>query len=270
MDCLSVWEAQPHWDVVSIPNGAQAAKKAIQNHYEWINHYDKIVLFFDNDEAGQKAATDCAQVLPPGKVYIGALEEHKDASEALQAGDAEAIRAVCNYDHVLYRPDGIVDGKTLLDLVTKPSKPCDHEYPFAGLQRLTHGVRYGELVTITAATGAGKSSFCRELCTHFLQNGERVGYLALEESNRRTALGLMSSAVGKPLHIGEHERHRFKMHMAGQWLLGIFICTMVLVVMILMLSIIVLSIWQADSIAVLFFWIICLSFLAVLKATSAE
>ena len=137
MDCLSVWEAQPHWDVVSIPNGAQAAKKAIQNHYEWINHYDKIVLFFDNDEAGQKAATDCAQVLPPGKVYIGALEEHKDASEALQAGDAEAIRAVCNYDHVLYRPDGIVDGKTLLDLVTQPSKPCDHEYPFAGLQHLS-------------------------------------------------------------------------------------------------------------------------------------
>ena len=28
MDCLSVWEAQPNWDVVSIPNGAPAAKKA--------------------------------------------------------------------------------------------------------------------------------------------------------------------------------------------------------------------------------------------------
>ena len=206
MDCLSVWEAQPNWDVVSIPNGAQAAKKAIQNNYEWLNHYDKIVLFFDNDEAGQKAAIDCAQVLPPGKVYIGALEDYKDASDALQAGDSESIRAVCNYGHELYQPDGIIDGKTLLDLVTKPSQPCDHEYPFSGLQKLTHGVRYGELVTITAATGAGKSSFCRELCTHFLQNGERVGYLALEESNRRTALGLMSSACGKPFHIGEHER----------------------------------------------------------------
>ena len=65
MDCLSVGEAQPNWDVVSIPNGAQAAKKAIQNNYEWLNHYDKIVLFFDNDEAGRKAAEDCAGVLPP-------------------------------------------------------------------------------------------------------------------------------------------------------------------------------------------------------------
>jgi twinkle protein len=39
-----------------------------------------------------------------------------------------------------------------------------------------------------------------------LRNGERVGYLALEESNRRTALGLMSAAVGKSLHIGEYDR----------------------------------------------------------------
>ena len=54
-------------------------------------------------------------------------------------------------------------------------------------------------MTITAGSGIGKSSFCRELATSFLQSGERVGYIALEESNRRTALGLMSSAVGKPL-----------------------------------------------------------------------
>ena len=206
MDALSVWEAQPNWDVVSIPNGAAAAKKAIQNNYEWVNYYDKVVLFFDNDEAGQKAAEDVASVLPPGKAFIGLLEAYKDASEALQADDAEAIRAVCNYDHVLYQPDGIIDGKTLFDLVTTPESPSDYEYPFAGLNGILHGARHGELVTITAATGGGKSTFCRQLATGFLQARERVGYLALEESNRRTALGLMSVAEGKPLHMGEHER----------------------------------------------------------------
>tara|TARA_E500000318_G_scaffold105817_1_gene113147 strand:- start:8 stop:1600 length:1593 start_codon:yes stop_codon:yes gene_type:complete len=206
MDALSVWEAQPNWDVVSIPNGAAAAKKAIQNNYEWVSYYDKIVLFFDNDEAGQKAAEDVASVLPPGKAFIGLLEAYKDASEALQADDAEAIRAVCNYDHVLYQPDGIIDGKTLFDLVTTPESPSDYEYPFAGLNGILHGARHGELVTITAATGGGKSTFCRQLATGFLQARERVGYLALEESNRRTALGLMSVAEGKPLHMGEHER----------------------------------------------------------------
>jgi twinkle protein len=28
-----------------------------------------------------------------------------------------------------------------------------------------HGIRFGELVTITAGSGIGKSSFCRELAT---------------------------------------------------------------------------------------------------------
>ena len=206
MDAMSVWESQPNWDVVSIPNGAPAAKKAIQNNYEWINYYDKVVLFFDNDEAGQKAVNEAAGVLPPGKVYIGFLDDYKDASEALQAGDSEAVRAVCNFAHTQYKPDGIVDAKNLLDLITTPTPPSDHEYPFQGLQSKLHGIRYGELVTITAGSGAGKSSFCRDLCAHLLNKGERVGYLALEESNRRTALGLMSAAVGRSLHLGEHDR----------------------------------------------------------------
>ena len=205
MDAMACYEAQP-WDVVSIPNGAAAAKKAIQQNYEWIAHYDKVVLFFDNDPAGVQASKDAAGVLPPGKVFIGFLEGYKDASEALAAGDAEAVRAVCNYNHQQYTPDGIVDAKDLLEVVTTPSPPADHDYPFQGLQTKLHGIRFGELTTITAGSGIGKSSFCRQLAVDLLNSGERVGYLALEESNRRTALGLMSSAVGKSLHIGEHSK----------------------------------------------------------------
>ena len=205
MDAMSVYECQP-WPVVSIPNGAAAAKKAIQNNYEWINHYDKIVLFFDNDEAGQKAAKEAASVLPPNKTFIGFLDEYKDASEALQAGETEAVRAICNYDHAQYQPDGIVDAKTLLDLITTPSPPSDHDYPFQGLQGKLHGIRYGELVTITAGSGIGKSSFCRSIAADLLAKGERVGFLALEESMRNTSLGLMSNACGKSLHLGEQQR----------------------------------------------------------------
>jgi twinkle protein len=192
--------------MVSLPSGAAAARKSIQRVIPWLQGYEEIVLFFDNDEAGRKATEEAASVLPPGKCKIASLQgDYKDASDALSANDTEAIRRAI-WDAKPYRPDGIVDGKTLLDLVTTPSPPSDHDYPFDGLQRLLHGVRYGELVTITAGSGIGKSSFCRELACSFLQNGERVGYLALEESNRRTALGLMSAAVGKPLHLGTHER----------------------------------------------------------------
>jgi twinkle protein len=132
------------------------------------------------------------------------LEKYKDASDALQANDKEAIRRAI-WDAKAYQPDGIVDGKSLLEQVTTPSPPCNHSYPFPGLQSMTHGIRYGELTTITAGTGQGKSTFCRQLATELLNTGEKVGYIALEESNRRTALGLMSVAVGKALHLGEHE-----------------------------------------------------------------
>ena len=204
LDAASCWTAMPTWPHVSLPTGAAGAKKAVQKQLTWLQGYKEIVLFFDNDEPGRKAAEEVAGILPPGKVKIASLsDEYKDASEALMAGDSSAVsRAI--WDAKEYRPDGIVDAKSLLSIVTTPNPPNDHDYPFDGLQKLLHGIRYGELITITAGSGIGKSSFCRELATSLLQNGERVGYVALEESNRRTALGLMSVAAGKSLHIGEH------------------------------------------------------------------
>ena len=203
LDAASVSEALGDFPAVSLPNGAAAAKKSIKNNYEWLQQFEKIILFFDNDEPGQKAAKDAANALPPGKVFIASLDAYKDASDALQDNNYKAIE-LAYWSAKPYRPDGIIDGKSLLELVTTPQTPSDHDYPFQGLQSKLHGIRYGELTTITAGSGIGKSSFCRELACSLLQTGERVGYLALEESNRRTALGLMSCAVGKALHLGEH------------------------------------------------------------------
>ena len=202
LDAASVCEALGDFPAVSLPSGAAAAQKAMKTNYEWLQQFEKIILFFDNDEAGRKAAKDAADVLPPGKVYIASLDAYKDASDALQANDYKAVENAY-WGAKAYRPDGIVEGKSLLELVTTPSTPHDHEYPFQGLNNKLHGIRYGELVTVTAGSGIGKSSFCRDIAASLLQNGERVGYLALEESNKRTALGLMSSAVGKSLHLGE-------------------------------------------------------------------
>ena len=209
LDAASCYECMSGWPMVSLPHGAASAKKDIQKQIPLFQGYEEIVLFFDSDDAGRKATEEACSVLPPGKVKIARLEGYKDASEALQANDSEAVRKAI-WDAKPYRPDGIIDGKTLLELVTTPQQPCQHEYPFTGLQRLLHGIRYQELTTITAGSGQGKSTFCRQLATDLLQQGVRVGYLALEESNRRTALGLMSVAVGKSLHIGEHDQQELE------------------------------------------------------------
>ena len=204
LDAASCYEAFPNWPMVSLPHGAASAKKDLQKQIPLLQGYEEICLFFDNDDAGRKAVEDAASILPSGKVTIARLEQYKDASDALQANDTEAIRRAI-WDAKPYQPDGIVDGKSLLEAVTTPSPPCDHKYKWEGLQEKTHGIRYGELTTITAGTGQGKSTFCRQLATQLLEEGVKVGYIALEESNRRTALGLMSVAVGKALHLGEQE-----------------------------------------------------------------
>ena len=205
LDAASCYEAMPNWPMVSLPHGAASAKKDIQKQIPLFQGYQEIVLFFDNDEPGRKAAEEAANVLPPGKVKIARLESYKDASEALQANDTEAIRKAI-WDAKPYRPDGIVEGNSLFDIVTTPLTPADHDYPFKGLQNKLHGIRYQELTTITSGSGQGKSTFCRQLAVNLLTKGVRVGYLALEESNRRTALGLMSTALGKALHIDEHDK----------------------------------------------------------------
>ena len=209
LDAASCYEAMPGWPMVSLPHGAASAKKDCQKQIPLFQGYEEIILFFDGDDAGRKAADETASILPPGKVKIARLESYKDASDALQANDTDAIRKAI-WNAKPYRPDGIVEGKTLEAIVTTPIPPADHDYPFKGLQDKLHGIRYQELTTITSGSGQGKSAFCRQLAVNLLTKGVRVGYLALEESNRRTALGLMSTAVGKALHIGEHDRQELE------------------------------------------------------------
>ena len=87
------------------------------------------------------------------------------------------------------------------DEIQKEDKQITVPYPFKSLNIKTHGLRKGELVTITAGSGVGKSSFCRHVALHLLKNNYTVGYIALEESIKRSALGIMGVELKKPLHL---------------------------------------------------------------------
>lgn len=201
VDALSVSQAQGNkWPVVSVPNGAQGAAKSFQNALEYLESFEKVVLMFDMDEPGHKAAEACAQLLTPGRAYIARLPL-KDANDMLRANrERELIDAI--WRAAPYRPDGIVAGTTTEDLVFTEAARASVPYPYPALQKITHGLRQGELVTVTAGTGIGKSTLCRELTHHLLmQHGATVGVVALEESVRRTMLGLMSIEANQPLHL---------------------------------------------------------------------
>ena len=95
-----------------------------------------------------------------------------------------------------------MSGSSLWEEVSKPMAPADCTYPWAGLNELTYGIRFGELVTVTAGSGLGKSQVLREIAWHILQNtSDNVGLMFLEESVKKTGLSLMSLAVDTPLHL---------------------------------------------------------------------
>ena len=200
LDALSVWQARKNWPVVSIPNGAQSARKALQYQLKYLLGFDEIVLMFDGDEAGVKATEECIDLFPSDQIFIATLDVYKDASEALQANDAEAIRQAY-YNKKSYVPQSIIDGRDLFDLVSEPLHGRDADYPYDDLNSVTGGLRKGELVCWTAGSGTGKSTVCGEIAVSLINQGQTVGYIALEESVKRTGLRLMTVAANKPLHL---------------------------------------------------------------------
>jgi twinkle protein len=196
IDCLSVAQVQDgKWPVVSLPMGAGGAVKAIKDNYAFVASYQEIVLCFDNDEAGQKAAKDCADILPPGKVKI-VRTPRKDANEHLKANDTKALMTAL-WEAQVYRPDGILHASEI-----RTEEAVDQEvweYPFDQLTNFLVGQRAGEMTMWTSGTGSGKSTIIRELVAHHLKEGRAVGMLMLEEAPKETVDDLVSLHLGKPV-----------------------------------------------------------------------
>lgn len=197
LDALSVSQAMDNkWPVVSLPNGAQSAEKAITAAYDWLNKFERVVLMFDMDAPGQEAAEKVAALLPPGKAAIAVLT-HKDANAVLQEdGPAPIIRAFWNAP--TWRPDGIKHAKDIREAFLNPPEVRGIPYPWHEWNEVLGQMRLGALVTLTAGTGIGKSTLLRELLYHALvAHGQAVGALFLEESNVETMEALVGIALEK-------------------------------------------------------------------------
>tara|TARA_Y100000356_G_scaffold135238_1_gene147591 strand:+ start:2222 stop:3844 length:1623 start_codon:yes stop_codon:yes gene_type:complete len=204
IDAMSVSQLlENKWPVVSVPNGAAGAVKAFKENLEWLENFKNVVLMFDQDKVGQKAADECAQLLSVGKAKIASLPL-KDANEMLVARRGKELVSAM-WEAKAWRPDGIISGTDLWDVINREEESESHSYPWQGLNELTRGLRIGEITTLCAGSGIGKSAVCKEVAYHLLSSGETVGYVALEESTKRTALGLMGIHLNKPIYLNPQE-----------------------------------------------------------------
>jgi twinkle protein len=200
LDALSVSQVQGNkWPVASLPFGAAGAARAFKRSLDWLESFETVVIMFDQDEPGQKAAIECALLMSPGKAKVAKLPL-KDPNEMLMAGRTkELISSI--WDAKTYRPDGVIPGDELWERVSSDDQTESVEYPWIGLNEKTYGIRQGEVVTLSSGTGQGKSSVCREWQLWLLNKGFTVGVVALEENVRHSAQSLMALYLNCPPHL---------------------------------------------------------------------
>lgn len=184
---------------VSVNTGAQSAAKCLKANYLWLDRFDEIVLWFDDDEPGRLASEECAKLFKVGKVKIAkAGGSFKDASDLLQAnlpGDIEAAI----YKAQAWRPKGIVNASESPEDVLAPKEDDPNAWSYnwlwQGVQDIVGPMKAGQVIYHVAGTGVGKTSAFGELQTDLRKQGCKQGIMHFEDTRRDTKLRLISIEV---------------------------------------------------------------------------
>jgi len=197
IDCMTVCQLLGGtWPVVSLPNGAQSAVKAIKDNLEFVSSYQEVVLCFDMDDPGQDAAKLVSEILPPGKCKIAKLPL-KDANDCLINNNGKAVVSAI-WEAQVYSPDEILHISAIADSVDFVASKV-YPFPFDKLSEFLIGQRSGEITLWASGTGSGKSTILRELMHHHLDEGRSVGAIMLEESPQETMDDMISLMINKPV-----------------------------------------------------------------------
>ena len=204
LDCLAAYQMlldkYPQYkpSVVSLPKGENAS--SIKDNLEYISSFKEVIIYTDMDEPGRKAAEAIAALVGPSKARIMSTSE-KDASDMLVAGkQAEFINAFFNAEK--HKPKGIVSGSDIsLDSVKK-MQVVGYDLPYPALNRMIGGLRKGELTTLTAGSGIGKSTLAKEIGYYLRsQHNLTVGNLFLEETLEKTIQSYIAIDNNVPLSM---------------------------------------------------------------------
>ena len=107
---------------VSVRSGAQSALSDCKAAYEWLDSFERIVICFDNDEAGKEATKKVAELFGAKACLFRHIVDYKDANDWLvrrseiQFGDGWRTAEA-------YKPEGIVTVRDIKERLLKPPVP---------------------------------------------------------------------------------------------------------------------------------------------------
>lgn len=191
IDQLSVAQAQgTRFPVLTVPMGAQSAPEAFKKSMEYLVKWKHVVIAFDNDDAGIKAAEECAKLLPPGKARI-ATWPLKDANDSLVAQKYQDITDTL-FNARTVKPEGVISIADIPLNDFKQMYTTGTDLPFPILNKKLNGLQSGALYTFVAQEKAGKSLLTKEIVLYFLEQGKKIGLLYLEEGAPEAASSLVA------------------------------------------------------------------------------
>jgi len=211
--------------VVSLSHGSSSAARDISQDLDYVESFDKIVLCFDMDEAGQRAVEDACKLLA-GCVYTATYTE-KDANDMLLKGKAEELKWDVLKHAKQFMPDSIVNYADCWERYKNNRNKVSYPFPesWTEINAKTYGTRLGELVTITSGSGMGKTQFMRELRDHYHRTTDfKFADIALEEDVGDSIEGMVELYLNKRCSLPdvdatpEEEQEAFDFYFKeGRW-----------------------------------------------------
>jgi twinkle protein len=191
MDALALDECGAK-NVLSVPSGAEDLTW-IENCWEWLEQFENIVFWGDNDGPGKEMVRKCALRLSNWKCYV-VNSIHKDANISLvKDGKEKTLEAVVNAK--LVPKLGLLN---LADVVPIDIKNIARvSSGISTIDRTVGGFLMGELSVWTGKSGQGKSTLLGQVLINSVNDGVPVCAYSGELRADRFQYWINLQAAGK-------------------------------------------------------------------------
>lgn len=179
-DCLSAIESG-FKNAVSIPSGVNGTNEWITSNWTFIEQFEEIIIWFDNDEAGIKGAREVFNRLPNSSVKIVRCEVANDINELLHKYGKLAV-----LKQIEKASTPVLEGVATLDMI-EDFDVHEAETLKTGIDYIDDkliGMVFGSLNVLSGRNGSGKSTILNQIYIAeaiaqgyktFLFSGELIG-----------------------------------------------------------------------------------------------
>lgn len=209
-DCLAAYEAlltNQKSEYKKLPNCVSLGLGAVGSDVQFLSQkegfldtFKQRVLALDNDEAGKEGTQRL--VFHDASLLVVNLSQ-KDPCEVIEQEGSQSLFRQLAYEAKAYQPDDVIT-EILPHEELFTATPPGVTLPFLPklsymLDGLRAGSGAGELTTVLAPSGVGKSTLCREIGLTLLEQGKSVDMAFIEEEAKKTQQALVALINQVPL-----------------------------------------------------------------------